>query len=159
VFKKTVKAPHFLAQEEVQARVPINIFGGFVTEKVGPNRNEINLKQTCRHIINCIRIFAVKNDISEPSTLGRLSQLVKNQVLPGEDAEFVQNAYEILMTIRIRENLKKVMHGKKADNYINPHNLSKIEQSLLKNALSAITRLQKITGSNFTSQWQRYLMS
>jgi len=159
VFKKPVKASHFLAEEEVQVRVPITIFGGFITEKSGPNRNEINLKAVCRHIINCVRIFAVKNDISEPSTLGRLSQMVKSHVLPQEDAEFVQNAYEILMMIRIRENLKKVKQGKSADNYINPHSLSKIEQSLLKNALSAITRLQKITSSNFTNRWQRYLMS
>ena len=46
-----MKAPHFLAEEEVQVRVPITIFGGFITEKSGPNRNEINLKTICRHII------------------------------------------------------------------------------------------------------------
>ncbi|MFZ5651905.1 MAG: DUF294 nucleotidyltransferase-like domain-containing protein [Bacillota bacterium] len=157
VFQKPVKAPHFLTAEEVQVKVPLTIFGGFVTEKSGPNKNELNLKGACRHIVNCVRVFAVKNEISESSTLGRLSLIKKNVVLPGEDVEFVQNAYEILMMIRIRENLKKVKQGKPADNYINPHNLSIIEQSLLKNALSAITRLQKITGGYFTNQWLRLM--
>ncbi|MFZ5633997.1 MAG: DUF294 nucleotidyltransferase-like domain-containing protein [Bacillota bacterium] len=157
VFDKPVKASHFLTEEEVHVRVPLNIFGGFVTEKSGPNKNEINIKNLCRHIVNCVRIFAVKNKISESSTLGRLSQIMANGLLSREDVEFVQNAYEILMMLRIRENLKKVRQGKAADSYLNPYNLSIIEQSMLKNAISAITRLQKLTSSNFTNYWLKYI--
>ncbi|MFZ5647107.1 MAG: DUF294 nucleotidyltransferase-like domain-containing protein [Bacillota bacterium] len=157
VFKKPVKAWHFLTADEVQVKVPLTIFGGFVTEKSGPNKNELNLKAVCRHIVNCVRVFAVKSEISDPSTLGRLSLIKKNRVLPEEDVEYVQNAYEILMMLRIRENIKKVKQGKNADNFINPYNLSIIEQSLLKNALSAITRLQKITSGHFTNQWLRFM--
>jgi len=159
VFSKPVKASHYMTEEEVHVKVPLTIFGGFVTEKSGPNKGEINLKQVCRHIVNCVRIFAVKNEIMETSTLGRLARIMENNILPREDVEFVQNAYEILMMLRIRENLKKVKQGKAADNYINPHKLNIIEQSLLKNALSAITRLQKITSSNFTNYWMRYVVS
>lgn len=159
VFKKPVKASHYLTEEEVHVKVPLTIFGGFVTEKSGPNKNELNLKHVCRHIVNCVRIFAVKNEILETSTLGRLSKILENDLLSREDVEFVQNAYEILMMLRIRENLKKVKQGKAADSYINPYSLSIIEQSLLKNALSAITRLQKLTSSNFTNYWMRYVVS
>ncbi len=158
-FKRPVKASHFLTEEEVHVKVPLTIFGGFITEKIGPNKGEINLKHVCRHIINCVRIFAVKNEIEESSTLGRLSRIVEGGILDREDAEFVQNAYEILMMLRIRENLKKARQGKEADNYLNPYRLNRIEQSLLKNALSAITRLQKITSSNFTNYWMRYVVS
>ncbi len=159
IFKKPVKASHFLAEEEVQVKVPLTIFGGFVTEKSGPNKNELNLKHVCRHIVNCVRIFAVKNEIPETSTLGRLASIMDKNILSREDGEFVQNAYEIIMMIRIRENLKKARQGKSADNYINPHKLSVIEQSMLKNAFSAITRLQKITSSSFTDYWMRYVVS
>ncbi|MCL6610310.1 MAG: CBS domain-containing protein [Peptococcaceae bacterium] len=159
VFSKPVKASHYLTEEEVHVKVPLTIFGGFITERSGPNKGEINLKQVCRHVVNCVRIFAVKNEIMETSTLGRLSRIVENNVLPREDVEFVQNAYEILMMLRIRENLKKVKQGKPADSYINPYGLNIIEQSLLKNALSAITRLQKLTSSNFTNYWMRYVVS
>lgn len=53
------------------------------------------------------------------------------------------------MMLRIRENLKKASQGGEADNYINPYRLGRFEQSLVKNALSAVTRLQKLTGSRF----------
>ncbi|MHB8156587.1 MAG: DUF294 nucleotidyltransferase-like domain-containing protein [Desulfocucumaceae bacterium] len=149
VFKKPVRAAHFLAEEELQVRVPLNIFGGFAFERTGPQKNEINLKLICRHIVNCIRIFAVKNSIAGPSTLERLSQIKDKGVLPVEDAEFIQNSFEFLMMLRIRENLRKAREGKEADNYINPYSLSRFEQSLIKNAFTAITRLQKLTGSRF----------
>lgn len=159
VGKPVNKASHFLTEEEVHVKVPLTIFGGFITEKSGPNKGEINLKYMCRHIVNCVRIFAIKNEIAESSTLGRLARIVESEILPREDVEFVQNAYEILMMLRIRENLKKVKHGKAADSYINPHGLNLIEQSMLKNAFSAITRLQKLTSSNFTNYWMRYVVS
>ncbi len=159
VFQKPVRAPHFLTEEEVHVRVPLTFFGGFITEKSGPHKNEINLKVACRHIVNCVRVFAVKNEIYETSTLGRLAQIVERGIISKEDGEFVQNAFETLMMLRIRENLKKVKQGKSADNYINPYRLSKTEQSLLKDAFSAILRLQKLTSNNFTNYWLRYLTS
>ncbi|MCL6446640.1 MAG: CBS domain-containing protein [Armatimonadetes bacterium] len=159
VFQKPVKASHFLTEEEVRTRVPLTFFGGFATEKTGPHKNEINLKTACRHIINCVRVFAVRNEIEEPSTLGRLARITKREIISKEDGEFVQNAFETLMMLRIRENLKKVRQGKEADNYINPYQLNKTEQSLLKDAFAAILRLQKLTSNHFTDYWLRYLTS
>lgn len=148
VFEKPVRATHYLA-EELQVRVPLNIFRGFATEKAGSRKNEISLKAVCRHIINCVRLFAVKNGIADTSTLGRLDRIGEKGILPAEDVEFVKNSFEFLMMLRIRENLKKVSQGGEADNYINPYRLSRFEQSLVKNAFTAITRLQKLTESRF----------
>ncbi|MFZ5642183.1 MAG: DUF294 nucleotidyltransferase-like domain-containing protein [Bacillota bacterium] len=148
IFGKPVRATHYLA-EELQIRVPLTIFGGFATEKTGPKKNEINLKLICRHIISCVRLFAIKYGIPDTSTLDRLSAIAEKGILPGEDVDFIRNSFEFLMMLRIRENIKKANQGKEADNYINPYKLSKFEQSLIKNALSAITRLQKLTGSRF----------
>lgn len=147
-FDRPVRAVHYLA-EELQVRVPLNIFGEFATEKSGPRKNEINLKTVCRHIISCVRLFAVTGGITETSTLGRLEAIRLKGVLPEEDIEFVKNSFEFLMMLRIRENLKKVSQGREPDSFINPYRLSKFEQSLVKNAFSAITRLQKLTGSRF----------
>ncbi|MGB9846129.1 MAG: DUF294 nucleotidyltransferase-like domain-containing protein [Desulfotomaculales bacterium] len=159
IFRRPVRAPHYLTEEEVRARVPLTLFGGFATEKAGPHKNEINLKSACRHIVNCVRVFAAKHEIEETSTLGRLAQLMEKEVLSREDGEFFQNAFETLMMLRIRENLKKVKQGGEADNYVNPYRLSKTEQTLLKDAFSAVLGLQKLTGSHFTDYWLRYLSS
>ena len=119
-------ASHLLTQDDLKFKVPLSILGGFLTEKSGPYKNQINLKASSSlHIVNCIRIFAVTSGITEASTFGRLKELVRLNVIKPDDAELFQAAYEALLMFRIRENLKQVKQGKPADNYINPYKLSK----------------------------------
>lgn len=159
-FKNSAAASALWARDEAQFRVPLSFLGGFVTEKAGPHKNEIDLKLAASaHIVNCIRIFAVVHGVSETSTFGRLDELVKIGALSRDDAEFISAAYETIMLFRIRENVRKLAKGQKPDNYLNPHNLSKREQALLKDAFSVITRLQKLTAAQFGEFGLRYLSS
>ncbi|MFZ5900575.1 MAG: DUF294 nucleotidyltransferase-like domain-containing protein [Bacillota bacterium] len=157
-FNEAREVSHMLTNDDVQYRVPLSLLGGFITEKSGPYKDQINLKNSvCVHIVNCIRVFAMKHGIRETSTLGRLKELVEQKVISVDDGEFIETAFETVMMFRIRENVRKRQQGLPADNYINPHALSKREQAVLKDALSVITRLQKLTSSNFTEQWLNYL--
>jgi len=159
-FKSSSATSALLARDEIQYRVPLSFLGGFITEKSGPHKNEIDLKAAaCVHIVNCVRIFAVTHGIRETSTFGRLDELVAAEAISRDDAEFIGAAYETLMMFRIRENIKKLARGEKPDNYLNPHLLSKREQALLKDAFSVITRLQKITAGQFSDFGQHYLTS
>ncbi|MBU4533496.1 MAG: DUF294 nucleotidyltransferase-like domain-containing protein [Eubacteriales bacterium] len=157
-FERQTVITHMLTNDEVQLRVPLTMLGGFITEKSGPHKNELNLKSgVCIHIVNCIRVFAMRYKITEPSTFGRLEQLVKRGAISRDDAEFIQASFETVMMFRIRENVIKHRQGLAADNYIKPQTLSKREQAVLKDALSVISRLQKLTSSNFTEVWLNYL--
>ncbi len=157
-FERQTVVTHMLTHDEVQFRVPLNMLGGFITEKSGPHKNELNLKSSvCTHIVNCIRVFAMRYKITEPSTFGRLDQLVERGGIPRDDAEFIQASFETVMMFRIRQNVVKHRQGLAADNYITPAKLSKREQAVLKDALSVINRLQKLTSSNFTEAWLNYL--
>lgn len=161
LWKKTVKiygkspaVSHFLTQDDLSARVPVTMWGGFITEKSGAHKDEISLKTSAAvHIVNIIRIFALKNGIAETNTFKRIAELRKRGGLKADEADFVEAAYETLMMFRIRENLKKVKSGEKADNYINPGHLSKQEREILKGAFTAVSRLQKMTSSTFTLVW------
>jgi CBS domain-containing protein len=63
--------------------LPINFLGTFVTTRSGPYKNQIDLKKAGTiHIVNGVRIFAIKNEISEPSTFGRLQALVEREAIP-----------------------------------------------------------------------------
>ena len=151
-------ASHLLTQDDLKFRVPLSILGGFLTEKSGPHKNQINLKTSSSlHIVNCIRIFAITSGITEASTFGRLKELVRLKVIKSDDAEFFQAAYEALLMFRIRENLNKVKQGLPADNYINPYQLSKREQSILRDAFSAVNRLQKLTSNTYSVFWLNYI--
>lgn len=141
-------SPHILADVDLRMRAPLTLFGDFVTEKSGPHKNELNLKiVACVHIVNCVRLFALKHRITETPTLERLRLLVEADAIPREETEFIEAAYETLLMFRIRENLKKMSRGAEPDNYVNPQALSKREQEILKDSLSVIPRLQKLTSS------------
>ncbi|MDI6710176.1 MAG: DUF294 nucleotidyltransferase-like domain-containing protein [Bacillota bacterium] len=157
-FQEPTPASHLLTQDEVRYKAPLGLRGSFITEKSGPHRDEIDLKSSAAvHIVNCIRIFAIKHGITKTSTLGRLQELVAQDVIDREDAEFIQASYETIMMFRIRENLRKYQQGLEPDDYINPHRLSKREQAALREALSVIGRLQKLTASHFNEFWRDYL--
>jgi len=123
---------------------PLLSDGGFLTETSGPHQDEINLRSAAAPIINGIRALALRHGIAETSTLGRLQELVAQDVLDREDAEFIQASFETIMMFRTRENLRKYQQGLEPDDYINPHRLSKREQAALREALSVIGRLPGI---------------
>jgi CBS domain-containing protein len=148
---------HYLTEDEIFKRVPVSMLGGFVTEKKGSHKNEINVKYVCRHIINCIRVFAIKHRITETSTLGRISRVVQKEILTPEDGNAIKEAFETLMMLEIRGNMNKIRQGLEADNYVNPYRLNNTEQLLLKGAFSTILHLQKITGEHFTDHARRSL--
>ncbi|MCG8400884.1 MAG: DUF294 nucleotidyltransferase-like domain-containing protein [Firmicutes bacterium] len=149
---------HLLTQDDIKFKVPLTLLGGFSTHKSGPHKGEVNLKNSAAiHIVNCIRVFAVKHGITEASTFYRIKVLNERKILPSDDAELIAAAYETLLMFRNRENLKKVKQGREPDNYINPHRLSKREQALLKDAFTAIARLQKLTSNRFSIYWLSYL--
>ncbi|MBO8127664.1 MAG: CBS domain-containing protein [Peptococcaceae bacterium] len=153
-------APHFMAGDDVHLRPPLSLFGGFVTERSGKHKNQINLKTAaCLPIVNCVRIFALKYGLTETSTLGRLRLLAGMGAMPRDDIEFIEAAYETLMMFRIRSNLAKLDRNETPDDYINPFELSKREQAVLKDAFSVIPRLQKRTAGEFGEFWRLYLPS
>lgn len=154
VFKKSPLASHLLAADELQYRQPLSFLGRFITKKDGPNKGEINLKASaCVRVVDCVRLFALRHRITETSTWDRLDKLGSLHIMKKEDIEFFQASYETMMFFRLRENLRKVLMGKEADNYINPSKLTKMERSLLKDSLIAIGKLQKLTENHFKMFW------
>lgn len=154
-FRSSNHVSHLLAADELQHRPPLSFRNNLLTEKTGPNKGEINLKSSAAiHIVNCIRLFALKHGITETSTLNRLKELIAQGIIDRDDAEYFQSSFEAIMMFRIRENLRKHQLGQSPDNYINPNRLSKREREILKEALSVIVRLQKLTERNFTYLWR-----
>ncbi|PKN05363.1 MAG: hypothetical protein CVU74_02160 [Deltaproteobacteria bacterium HGW-Deltaproteobacteria-9] len=156
-FQSSSGLAHYMTEDELLRPVPLTMMGGFVTEKKGIHKNEINLKIVSRHIVNCFRVFALMKRVTETSTLARISRIVHEEVISRKEGDMIQEAFETLMMLQIRENLNKVKQGREADNHINPYRLKKTEQLLLKGAFSAIAQLQKITKEHFTDYTRRVL--
>ncbi len=147
-----IKSPESAYSPEY--RLPLRFLGTFQTEKRGFHRNEMNLKDAAlMPIIHSIRILAVGNGISEPSTLGRLKILMDEGKMSQADGASFAASFETLMLIKIRENMKKIARGKRPDNYIDPYSLRKNERVALKDALSDVCRITEMVKEIFGGFW------
>ena len=141
---------HHLAKDDLSHRVPLNLFKQVIVEKNSQHRDEVDLKRAaCVHIVDSIRLFALREGIRETSTLGRLRKLVELEVFAYDEAEYFEAAIESLMLFRLHENLRKLSLGQLPDNYINPYMLSKRQRSMLRESFVAVDRLQSLTAVSF----------
>ncbi|WP_028307914.1 DUF294 nucleotidyltransferase-like domain-containing protein [Desulfitibacter alkalitolerans] len=141
-----------MLQEEVNSEIPTKLFKRVLISQDVHNTHdfEINLRtQACMHVVRCIRILSLKEGIAETSTLKRLQQLMKKGVLPREDAEYIEAAYQSLVVFRLKSNLDKLKEGKEPDDLIRTSRLSKMQYLALKEALIAVSQLQSFTKSVF----------
>lgn len=158
-FNGSITARHMMTKDDLQYKIPINFLGTFITEKSGPHKNEIDLKKSAAvHIVNGIRIFAIKYRITDPSTFKRIDLLAEAGAISAEDAEFFNASFTAIMMFRIRENIKKAGQGKEPDNYIDPYGLRKRERMILKDALSGVAHLQKLVNKKFNVIWLNHFM-
>ena len=133
-----------LTSDDLKHEKPVGFLGHIRTKKSGPHKNQFNIKNSgLVHLINGIRIYAVNNGITEPSTLGRLKLLT-------------QKGFETLMMLKITANLENIASGQSVDNYIFPAKLSEMQRTLLKDALSAVTQIQKLINNDFNVVWINY---
>lgn len=150
LFRLAPSILHHLAKDDLRTRVPLGIFKQVILEKKPGHKDEVDIKgSACIHIVDCIRIFALRENILETSTLARLSKLVSLEAISADDAEYYEAAYLSLMMFRIRGNLQKSSQGLRPDNYVNPNKLSKRQRSVLRESIIAVDRLQTFTGSSF----------
>ncbi|MFO7883325.1 MAG: DUF294 nucleotidyltransferase-like domain-containing protein [Desulfobacteraceae bacterium] len=156
-FTNPEKINHMLTNDELKYDTPIKLLGRIRTEQKGPHKGQINLKTSgLVHLVNGLRIFAINNNIKEPSSLGRLAMLLEKEAISKKDANLIQTGFETLTFFRLRENFQKIKNNEKPDNYISPAELDNIERTLLKDALSAVPQMQKLIYSEFSAVWLNF---
>jgi CBS domain-containing protein len=156
-FSDSISAGHMLSWDDGKMTAPIGLFGRINTERSGPRKGRINLKTAALvHMINAVRLLAVSQGITTPSTFERLERLAKSNCLGDAEAALYGAGFETLMMFKIRENLKQVRAGDEPDNTIDPRELDKNEMLMLKDALSAVIQLQKHVSKRFRIPWMNY---
>ena len=125
--------------------VPLGFFDGFVFDSNDKeHKNEIDIKKGGIFIIvQSIRTLALENKLLRANTIKRIKELEKLGVLDEEFASEITQAFNFLLTIKLKSNLEKLDSGQKIDNYINPENLSTMEKDLLKDSFKIVNKLKK----------------
>jgi len=146
LFREAYPALLFLAEDDLNHRVPLNIFRQVITDRDG----KINLKSAVSvHLIDCVRIFSLREGIKETSTFRRIQRLGNREVLNRDYSKNLQDAFENLLKWRINQTLHQLGHGNKPDNNIYPSEMGKEERARLKKAMLVTDRLQYLTSKTF----------
>ncbi len=132
-----------LTENALHFAPPIGFFRNFVVESKGQHRDTFNIKAAMQPVVDYARIYALQHNIKATNTFERLDQLLTQEnISSGEHNELV-TAYSYLMQQRFATQVKAVINGdSKPDNYINPKQLSRIEQTMLKEIFKRIEKFQ-----------------
>ncbi len=133
-----------MAALAAQNRPPIDLFGKFSCEKKGPHKGQFNIKINCLcPIIDTARLAALETRLYQTSTIERLRGLKNRPATVGEFSEELGDAFEFLMSLRLRHQFEQIQEGAEPDNFINPNHLRTMERTLLKETFKLILAAQE----------------
>ncbi|MDZ4164893.1 MAG: DUF294 nucleotidyltransferase-like domain-containing protein [Smithellaceae bacterium] len=132
-----------MAEVITMKRPPLGFWGGIAVGKKGRHKNELNLKEAGLGLLaGAIRLFSLEKGVDSTSTLERLRDLKDKHILVGQYAEEFEQAFEFLMSLRIRHQLEQIEAGLEPDNYLNPASLSMLDKNTLKESFKLIALVQ-----------------
>lgn len=142
----------YFISEGLKFKPPLTFFRGFVVERSGEHKGELDLKKggifPITHGVRCLSLF---NGILERNTYDRIRVLMDRGILENNFGRDLLEAYRFLNMLRFREQADKVIKGKEPDNYVNPEKLSKQERGLLKDAFRIVENFQEFLRHSFGS--------
>lgn len=140
-----------LTENAVYFKPPISRFGKFIVETKGEQKGSLDIKLAMLPLIDFTRVYALKNGISQTNTLTRLFRLYTRHALTSKEYTDIVKAYNYMMQLRFLRQITTIMDEEKSpDNYINPHNLSGLDQTMLKEIFRLIEKLQQNLSVEFT---------
>jgi len=135
-----------MAGNAVKNRPPLGFFGNFICEKNGAHQGTFDIKiNGLSPIIDAARLSALEKKVYHSSTLERLSELkdLNSTVSPytGE----LEQAFEFLLSLRLRHQYRLMQEGREPDNFIDPNGLGTLDKAMLKEAFKLILSVQEAT--------------
>lgn len=133
-----------LTENSLQFKPPVSFFGKFIVEEKGKHKGSFDIKKVLLPIIDFARIHSLKEGIGSTNTLRRLYRLYTKKKLTSAQYLNLIRSYNYMMNLRFLRQITTIMdEEEEPDNYINPSNLSSLDQAVLKKIFKIIERLQQ----------------
>ena len=141
-----------MAASVVKNRPPLGLFGTFICEREGSRKGKFNIKiNALCPIIDAARLSALEMRVYQTSTLARLTELRDRQgTVAGECSSDLEQAFEFLMSIRLRHQFEQIEKGIEPDNFIDPRDLGLLERRMLKEVFKLILSVQEATKKKYS---------
>ncbi|MBI5441071.1 MAG: CBS domain-containing protein [Deltaproteobacteria bacterium] len=134
-----------LFEDAAHHKVPLTFFKGFVTERSGPHKGQLDLKESgLRFVVECVRILALLYGITARSTIERMEELARAGVMPTDEGRLIRGAYQCFLRLLFAAQAEALRAGAGPCAYVSPAALPVEERYLLRLALEATARLQTL---------------
>jgi CBS domain-containing protein len=140
----------YLTANALKHRPPLGFFRNFVLIHGGEHDNTLDLKHRgLVPIIDIARVAALSAGIDEINTLERLRAAGQVNALSRDGAANLEDAFELIGTLRVQHQVRQMRAGEAADNYLKPDELSSLERRHLKDAFGIIDTVQEALGARY----------
>jgi CBS domain-containing protein len=147
ILPETVQAKVFLAYLAGHAlgnQPPLGFFRNFVVARTGAHEGMVDLKKRgLLPIVDLARVHSLAAGVDVVATQQRLREASAHGSLTAEGAEMLDNAFELVWTLRARRQAGQLRRSEPVDNFVAPEALTPMERRHLKDAFAAIATLQR----------------
>ncbi len=125
-------------------KAPLGFFKDQVVDRNGERKEFLDLRKDGIHpIVDCIRVLSIYKNIDEVSTIARLYKLTNSSHLLLLDLKNdIPYAFEFLLNLRIRDQIRKKELGLEINSILDPEILTPLEKRSLKEVFQIVARLQ-----------------
>jgi CBS domain-containing protein len=132
-----------LARSATAVKPPLGFRGALVVGSNGDARGVDLKKGGAVTIANLARFFALSNGITISSTIDRLVAVEESGALDGETAAALNEAFQIIMRVRLEHHAAQIEAGTAPDNVVDPAELRPLTRAQLREAFRAVAHAQK----------------
>jgi CBS domain-containing protein len=134
-------------------RPPIGFFGNVRPSGKATHRGMLDIKiNGLCPIIDIARILALERNVYHTSTLARLAELGDTHDTMHTFRHDLEEAFEFLMSLRLRHQFQQIEEGREPDNYLGLEGLGAMETGMLKGAFKVILSAQRSVMKKY-SEW------
>ena len=152
IYSEIQDTPFFLsqiAQNALLFKTPMRLFGNIVTAGGKNHPGLIDVKTPALAIVGFARLYSLKHTIRESNTLLQLDAIKSLGILLDSEHRDIVAAYETLMRLRLWNQVLAIEHNQQLDNWINPNQLSHLEEVVLRESFKEIDEFQNLIQRDF----------
>jgi CBS domain-containing protein len=132
----------FMAMDALRTRPPLGFMNGFQFDQNKTFHGTLDLKTYGTRIyVDAARILALANGIPETSTIERLREASKKNMIAADDIEAIVSGFNHLQRLRLR--VQKCATPMGLANRISPEQLNTIDRRILKECFKLAGKLQR----------------
>lgn len=140
----------YMVSNALTHQPPLGLFRNLVVIHGGEHNNTLDLKHTgVVPLVDLARIYALDAGIEATNTHDRLQAAGDAKIISNDGARDLIDALEFLGLTRLHHQARQIRDGAKADNYLQPQELSSFERSHLRDAFSVVKSMQAAASARY----------